>query len=604
MIRLFIFLISLFVVNAYLEETVDIDLMPDDIGISDACTLLQTDKNTTLRFHDGSYKYTDIHSEIFALNNQCDLVLFGFPDQNLVKLWRPFAPEDSEWTDIRPDKSVIQVEPYRFGFSVDVQNQSWVVGAPGITNNATNNYDGATIGYAFVYNGNILQSCRSLYDTWGYPLGTSIKEANFKNTKDYYKSHKDTTLFPRYVGVFTDDKPQISDWDMIAFQRVCSEPQQPYYSSGPLDPVRVPYFDFQQFGYAVALSGQLGEWGTSLYVSAPGDTNRFMEDNDGKNYGRVYMWDLDLWIQPNNESLPVINFWDYSVFSPIIPPDLGKATYRAFGRDIAVGRSILAVSTYPLYENTREPFVIVYECKPELTTASHCEESPYRGVAIDDLPGNALGYLSSKMITYTDGKTRWSYIPSDVPNDQLDDFQNNFIGKRIGVTGSNVLIPDEKNKKIYRFGGDSESRETHKYLHNTNFGTNTEHWVLQSDQKLTHMWPCPRGTVAGKQYCNWGQESCITSKCVPCKLQYYSNDGWLADCDPCPRKFTTYEEGRTYCDPFVIPIPPGISWEDTRLIIVVIIASTIGTYLLCVVWQFACVKKRPKRTFNDKSIIV
>ena len=58
---------------------------------------------------------------------------------------------------------------------------------------------------------------------------------------------------------------------------------------------------------------------------------------------------------------------------------------------------------------------------PEKTTYSHCEEASERGISIDDLPGNVLGYMSNEMLAYTDGKTRWSYIPVDVDTDNLND---------------------------------------------------------------------------------------------------------------------------------------------------------------------------------------
>jgi hypothetical protein len=595
MILCFLLPLLLPLVSAYLEQTFDIAVSPVELGISDACTLYSTENVTYLHFHGGGIIHKNITSPIFAVNNQCDLVVFGYPDNNEVKLWRPL--EDTITSIRKPYQPEAIVN--RFGFSVDVQNQSWVVGAPGLPNSATGK--GAEIGYAFVYDGDNLHSCRSLYDTYCYPFGTECKLANFKNTKDYYKFMKTD---PLYTGVFnnSDIQVQIKDYEMPGFQKICIHPQQPYYATGPIDPVLVPNFEYQQFGYAVALSGQLGHWGTSLYISAPGDTNRFMEDNAGANYGRVYMWDTQIW-DPQDESIDNITWWDYSVFSPLIPPDLGTATYRAFGRDIAVGRSALAVSTYPLYDNTREPFIIVYDCKPELTTASHCEESPERGISIDDLPGNALGYLTNKMLAYTDGKTRWNYIPSNIDNDGLDDFQNEFIGKHIGVTGSNVIVPDHYNKKAYRFGKDSEKRETHNYLQNTNFGTNTHHWILQNHKKLTHMWPCPAGSTSGKEYCNWGQDVCISRRCVPCELQYYSADGWLQYCDPCIRNFTTYQEGMTYCDPFVIPIIPGLTWDETFYIMCVLGGGALAAYLFVILWQYVCISKRKPRTFKDKILV-
>ena len=206
------------------------------------------------------------------------------------------------------------------------------------------------------------------------------------------------------------------------------------------------------------------------------------------------------------------------------------------------------------------------------------------------------------MKAYTDGKTRWNYIPSDIEDD-LPDFQNEFIGRHIGVAGSNVIIADYRNKKVYRFGKDSKKRETHRYLQNTNFGTNTQHLILQSHQKLTHLWQCPMGSTSGKEFCDWGKEECISRKCIPCELQYYSDDGWLQFCDPCARNFTTYEEGRAYCDPFVAPIPPGLSWDDTFFILVVIVVGALAAYLALVAWQYLCISKRRPRKFSDKIMV-
>jgi hypothetical protein len=586
-------LLLLAVASAYLEETFTTQVFPKKLGISDLCTLYTTDNMTYVRYHDNQIKQINITSDIFAVNNPCDLVLFGFPDNNKVVLWKPQLNITQEIVPEQPE----EVKVHRFGYSLDVQNQSWVVGAPGLPNDKVGN--GSTIGYAFVYDGDELHSCRSLYDTFCYPLGTECKLANFKNTKDYYKFLKSDS---RYKGVFNDKNTltQIKDEEMPRFQKICIHPQQPYYATGPINPLIMPYFKYQQFGYSVALSGQLGDYGTALFVSAPGDTNRFMEDNDGANYGRVYAWDTYIW-DPQDESLDNITWWDYSVFNPYIPPELAGATYRAFGRDIAASRNTLAVSTYPLYDNTREPFVIIYDCKPEMTTASHCEESSERGISIDDLPGNALGYITNEMLAYTDGKTRWNYIPSDVSGDTLDDFQNEYIGKHIGVTGSNVIITDPHNQNVYRFGKDAQKRETHRFLQNTNFGTNTQHWVLQNHQEITHMWPCPLGRTSGKKLCAWNQQSCIQSKCVPCELQYFSDDGWLEFCEPCRRNFTTYQEGRSKCDPFVPPIIPGMSWEDARFIIIMVISMPILAIAFVFFCEYVCIsQKRTTRPFRDK----
>ena len=96
------------------------------------------------------------------------------------------------------------------------------------------------------------------------------------------------------------------------------------------------------------------------------------------------------------------------------------------------------------------------------------------------------------MLAYTDGKTRLPYIPANTAGDGLPDFQNDFIGK-IGVVGSNVIIPDPQNHKIYRFGTNSFS-EKHSGTGNVESGTNSEHWIHQTEKQITHLWPCPRGS--------------------------------------------------------------------------------------------------------------
>ena len=596
---LYFLLILLFCsVHAYLEETYEIDFIPENIGISNECTLFQTLNGTILRFHDGINKTTDTYSDVFAVNNNCDLVVFGFPENNSVILWRPFK---DTITIIEPEKNSIQVDASRFGFSVDVQNQTWVVGAPGLPNNSSG--QGATQGYAFVYEGDVLHSCRSLYDTFGFPNGASIVRATYKNTKDHYRFLK--ADHPRYYGVFAnnDTTTQIKDSSMIEFQKRCITRQNPYYDFGPLDPNRIPYFVFQQFGYAVGISGGLYDTGSSLFISAPGDTNRFMEDNDGSNYGRVYVWDNYVYNQPNDERLPPIPFWEMTL-RPFEPPNLRTATYRAYGRDIAVSNGMFSVSTYPLYENTREPFVIIYDCLSGPLEPSNCVESPDRGISIDDIPINALNYLTNDQLTYTDGKTGLSYIPAGSPGQP--DFQNKFIGKKIGIAGSNVIIPDPHNKYSYRFGRNSKLREKHhfdndKALSAVNFGTNTEHWTLRSQNKMSHLWPCERGTLSpGRSKCTWEDKECHNRKCIPCEIQYYSNDGWLQYCNPCRRNYTTYEEGKTKCKPFVPPPIPTISWTETVTIILIICAGAITLYLVVVAWQCYCVPKRKRRKFNDK----
>jgi len=587
---LFLFLLFLDGTTAYLEETREINLEPEHLGISDSCALFVGTTNTTLQFHNGQTLVGDIRSDIVAVNQQCDLVVFGFPEQNLVKLWRPTT---NNITEIRPEQNVIQTEVSRFGFSVDVQNQTWVVGAPGTTNNEQNNYKGATQGYAFVYEGSALHSCRSLYDRYGFPVEGGIAIATYKHSKDAYGYLKINQT--RYNHVFTDNAPEISDRDMIAFQRVCIPRQLPYYVDGPLDSDREAYFKYQQFGYAVSLSGPLYVNGSSLYISAPGDTNRFMEDDDGENYGRVYVWNNYVYDQPNDRTLPLIPFWQMGP-KPVAPPNSVQATYRAFGRAIAAADTTLAISSYPLYERSekQKPFVFVYDCN-----ITGCTPSPDKGISIDDIPENTLGYLTNDDMAYSDGKTRLTYIPSP-------SFQNNFIGKKIGVAGSNVIIPDPNNPYVYRFGTNLKFREKHRYqnnqqLSNVRFGTNTEHWILlNANTRITHLWPCQRGRTSAGSACAWKDKDCWNDSCVKCQLQYYSNDGWEEDCEPCRKNYTTYEKGQTTCKPFVPPSIVTISWQQTVNIILIICGGALFLYLSVIAWECFFVHKRVARIFNDK----
>jgi len=605
--RIYLFVCLLLFSEAFLEESFDIDILPDKLGISDECTLYSDENATVLRFHNlRPALSTSRVSEIYALNNKCDMVLFGYPHENTVVIWKPF--EDLEINITREDaitpNSGIFVD--RFGFSVDIKDHTWVVGAPGTPNTHENNYQGATMGYAFVFDDTELHACRSLFDTYCFPLGTECLTAaggpGVKNTKDYYKFLKEDE---RYKHVFGDEDIdiQIKDRELFDFQKVCISPQNPYYATGPLNPVRIPYFEFQQFGYSVALTGEIGTTGSALFISAPGDTNRFMEDNDGKNYGRVYMWDSVVW-KPNNESLPDLTWWSPSVFMPIIPPNLAGATYRGFGRAIAASRSNLAVSTYPLYDNTREPFIIIYDCSESITTFSDCQESENRGISVDKLPGNVLGYMTRAMLKYTDGKTGLPYIPAFTKGDNLIDFQNDFIGKHIGVTGSNVIVSDKRYNKVYRYGNDSRKREIHPYHGNTHFGSNTQHWVLQNHKQLTHYWNCPLGTVGPKKNCEYNDALCIRAACIPCEKTYYSTDGYLDDCEICRVNFTTYEEGMYYCDPWYPPLPDGLLWSDASFMIYIILGAITGAYGVFLCWEYSCSSKRTKRKFPKGTITI
>ena len=361
----------------------------------------------------------------------------------------------------------------------------------------------------------------------------------------------------------------------------------PLYNSITLIEAQLDYFEFAQFGYAVALTGPLYTTGAGLFISAPGDTQRFMEDNDGKNYGRVYMWDSFLW-DPQDESLPTISWWKPSVFTPLIPPAMAGVTYRAFGRSIAASRSALAVGSYPLYDTPRDAFIFLYECNPELDTDSHCER--FGGISLNDLSkmlrSNVLGYMTPAMSAYTDGKDG-SYIPSDVPGDGLPDFQNQFVGSHVGVTGSNVMIPDVHNSKVYRFGVNGVARELHTFIPPAAFATNSEHWShLNSNGHITHQWNCPLGQVGRGQ-------------CIPCSTSYYSDDGWLAECDPCQSILQQIKRVNPYCVPWTKPIPPGMTWEDALYIMIVIGVSTLACLLCYCICQRTA---RAPRRFVDTVI--
>lgn len=547
--RFFILCSICLVVSAYRTETFFVDETPSGIDISSACSLFTNENGTTLRFHSDNQKiHSSRSSSVRALNEDCSTVLFGYPDENKVILWRPFESTEST---ILPN---FNVQVHRFGFSLDIQNQTWVVGAPGRPNNRTGL--GATMGYAFVYEGETLHSCRSLYDTYCY---SSTCEKGFQQMKFFYN---------------------LTDYTVPYFQTQCQAPQQPRYSRGILDPNLIPNFVFQGFGYSVAITGQIGQLGASLYISAPGDVNRFMEDNDGKNYGRIYAWDSVLWNSMITHE--TITWWEMSMTAPIEPVNLPGVTYRAFGRDIAASKSALAVASYPLEDEPNEPFIMVYDCDP------YCEESPERGIALNDLPGNVLGYLTNAERSYTDGKTGWSYIPSDIDGDSLSDFQNEFIGQKIGIVGSNIVFPDPHQPNVYRFGKDSKLREIHSYLGQTNFGTNTQHWIHDNgDFTYTHLWNCVPGQVGMKD------------QCTPCGISYFSDDGWLAECTRCPKNFTTNQTGQTECQPWYPPTPPGMTWVDTVFVMGVIVMSVAVMFGLCVACQF-CSSPRKKRVFHDR----
>ena len=121
-------------------------------------------------------------------------------------------------------------------------------------------------------------------------------------------------------------------------------PQLPQYDTGPLNINLLQYFTYQQFGYSVSINGNLDTWNAKLFISAPGDTHRFMEDNRGENYGRVYAWRAE----------PVLygqrTWWQMLARSPLSPVQLEGVTYRAFGKRLASSETHLIVSSYPLYD--------------------------------------------------------------------------------------------------------------------------------------------------------------------------------------------------------------------------------------------------------------
>ena len=91
------------IVTAYREESFDVEFVPDDMRVADACTLYtrQEPALTIIRFHhDGSKVNTSIHSKVMAINHDCSMVLFGFPDEEhtnenwsegtgVVRVWHP-----------------------------------------------------------------------------------------------------------------------------------------------------------------------------------------------------------------------------------------------------------------------------------------------------------------------------------------------------------------------------------------------------------------------------------------------------------------------------------------------------------------------------------
>lgn len=600
-------------VQAYREESFNVDFVPKEIRISDACTLYATQGNGTfIRFHESFQTYnTSIYSERVAVNQDCTLVVFGFPDlirnnsntthhathadgTGIVKLWEPFssietiiAPLMNEISWLNPDwdyKST-NTSVYRFGFSVDVQNNTWVVGAPG---NVGEYNQPTSIGYAFVYEGSELHSCRSLYETGCVPYGDDCKTgySDWKRYYGYLKSGSDTNLH---------------DKDVNEFQKKCIPPQLPYYKGGyygggPLKPVLVPYFEWQQFGYDVTLTGPVDQLTSSLFISAPGDTNRFMENavhKDGKNYGRVYAWETSANSPKNDPSIVpgqniTINWWKPAALSPYGPPEIPGSVYRGFGRSIAASKTTLAIATYPIYAKTYVPFVYIYDCN-----SANCVASTYGGISVNDIPKNALYYLTTDDLSYSDTAdiVLGDYIVA--PH-----YQNEFIGSDIGVAGSNVIVPNHKyveyrglpqSPRAFRFGTNTRLREAHHFEGHARFGSNTQHWVLSSHKRLTHLWPCDIGHTGYKPVDG------TTENCQPCDVQRVSDDGWHKTCGLCPVNLTTYLPGQSQCKTVVPRVYLGFQEKDGFYTIGIIVVVGLLAWCLFIVCEFKCLRGRNGR---------
>lgn len=599
MLHFFLLLVS---VQAYLEENVAFSGLStsEQIAVSDNCTVYSSQNGTVLLLHDPSQLLTvtqidkdagqlhhfssSIHSKIVVVNNECDLVLFGFPKENRVALWRPLqdtltyivpqdidnaifhkiytVPEESSNATVRRPNISNTVE--RFGFSLDIQGHSWVVGAPGKETDATGG--GGSPGYAFVFEGEELHSCKSMYEMSCYPptCGSGIEE--FVNYYGKLKSPWAQMFIPAYEDVqwYGSDESQLDMQDVATVQKLCLPMELPYHKqTGPMDQ---QVYDahrevFQQFGYAVALSGPLHAPASALYISAPGDTSRFMENNFGENYGRVYQW------KAQQITTDVTKIW-WQPSTPLQLP-LEITTYQAFGRAIAASHNSLAIAAYPLYEDTRNPFILLYHCGD----ATSCTQTG--GIAIDDIRGDPLSYLSPEQVTYMDGKT------SPYVNVPTVDFQNAYIGNNIGIVGSNIMIADRQNEKIYRFSDEGEWRELHKFLGRASFTTNSEHWVSETEPNiLTHYWSCAPGHTGPRH------------QCVPAQHAYYSDDGWELYSYPCERLRTTTETGRWYCDPWSAPLIPGVTWAATVYLMGIVIGTTVCCCLLVGLWELKCVPRR------------
>lgn len=536
-----VFPFCLLLCNAYRIEMSTLVSKPAGIDVSATCTMITYSNKTVLHFGHTTIE-TNRSAAVRSINANCDLVLFGYPSKNKVVMWYPNSMLEKT---IEPNANV---PVSRFGYSLDIQNNTWVVGAPGRPNNLYG--ENATAGFAFVYEDDQLHSCRSSYDTYCFPSDSTCL-LGYTSMKNYYN---------------------VTDAMVPSFQKECRTSGTPVYQTGPLDRgIRAD----QQFGYKVALTGALKEPMAGLFVAAPGDTHRFMEDNRGQNVGQVYTWRN---VQHND-----ITWWEMSASTPLKAPEIATVTYRAFGRSISATDNHLVVSSYPLYDVSTEPFVYVYDC-----VMQHCELSATRGITINDLPGNVLGYLGVAEMSYTTGKN-WDYIPADVPGDQLDDFQNAFVGTQVAIAGSNLLIPDERHKNIYRLGLNNQLREAHAFDGQIGFDIDSEQFAhdIPHSPHLKHLYPCEPGHVGG------------ASVCQPCAMRTFSTDGWLTECEYCPRNFTTNATGQTECIGLVRPSLPTLEWSETLLIMIMIVVAALALYGSFIVCECCESKERKKRPFLD-----
>lgn len=467
-------------VYAYQSETIHLESAVSQLRTSDTCALVRYNQTTQLYFYASQQTITThTTANVVVINEDCSMVLFGHPENNTVTVWKPLQ---QNITLVQKNSSVS-----RFGYALAIQNETWIVGAPG--HPADNQGQGTSMGHAYVFEG--------------------------------------TQQLIELVADNVDTN--------------------------------------QQFGFDVALSSSIHQTPANFFVSAPGDTHRFMEDNRGENIGRVFQWSLG----PNT---------DWHTVATFDAPILAGSTYRAFGRAIAASPHVLVVTSYPLYDEPNEPFVFMYEC-----TAAECQPDIQRGISINNLPGNVLGYLTAEELSYTDGK-QGAYIPADVEGDDLGDFQNAFIGQTVGIVGSNVILPDTHHDKLYRITIDNVY--THAYEGHFGLGDDTQHLVFGSIN-LTHIWNCPLGYVGPENVC------------TPCPTSYFSDDGWSIRCHVCPVNYTTNKTGQSACSPWTIPVGPAFELQD----VINVIMITVGVTLLLVCFVVACEccspKGRQKRGFDD-----